>query len=261
MGILNTTPDSFFDGGQHNHVDQAVTHAQAMMKEGAQIIDIGGESTRPGAAKVPADEEAQRTIPVIEKLRKLYSSDEILISIDTSKADVAKAAVMAGADIVNDISAMTFDKNMKNIILEHQPSVILNHIQGTPETMQRNPTYQNVSEDIRDFLKAQAELLIEKGFPRDKICIDPGIGFGKTLDDNLTLIKNLSVFEEINCAILMGMSRKSYIGKTPGLENSDRLIPSITCGVISYLAGASVLRVHDVKETQESLHMLDALSL
>jgi dihydropteroate synthase len=252
MGILNVTPDSFHDGGSHNKLDAALNKAKEMISNGAQIIDVGGESTRPGAPKVSLAEELERVIPVIKKLARL----EILISIDTTKATVAEEALKAGAHIVNDVSAMMADEKMIEVVVSNNCSIVLNHMQGDPQTMQNKPSYDSVVQDVRADLIRQANKLIAKGFNKEKICIDPGIGFGKDLSHNLELISNVSELVDSGFPVLMGTSRKSFIPKIRGLEKSDRLIPSVTSNAYSRIAGCSVFRVHDVKETNEAFALL-----
>lgn len=256
MGILNVTPDSFFDGGRHAALDAALRHAEGLLQQGADIVDVGGESSRPGAAPVPEAEELRRTEPVIQAVVKRFGC---VVSIDTVKSGVARAALEAGALIVNDISAMTFDPMMLEVPQAFGAGVVLNHIQGRPETMQRDPRYGDVTSEVRDFLLARIQLLAAVGVAVDRIAVDPGIGFGKRVADNYRLIEELDKLAGLGCPILVGASRKSFIAKTPGLEASDRLAPSLAAAVYAALKGASVLRVHDVKETREALAMVDAL--
>lgn len=257
MAIINCTPDSFFDGGRYSNQEQLQLRYQECLDAGVDILDLGAESTRPGAPEVSAQDEWARLAPVFEYLDSL--NNQIPISIDTTKASVAAQALDAGALIVNDISAMKADPEMAALVSERQASVVLNHMQGTPRTMQSHPQYQDVVLDIRQELGDQVQELIELGLSRDRICVDPGIGFGKDLDHNMDLIWNLSAFDSLACPILMGISRKSFIAKTPGLQDSDRLVPTLSAGVISALAGASILRVHDVKETRESMILLNEM--
>ncbi len=259
MGVLNTTPDSFFDGGSHRSLDTQYDHAQNMISNGARIIDIGGESSRPGAAKVSEQEELDRVMPIIQKLSGSIDPLETFLSIDTTKSSVAQAACEAGTAIINDISALGADSKMIDVAVTTNASIVLNHIQGTPQTMQDTPSYTDVCTEVTAFLEEKIDQLVARGVARNKICVDPGIGFGKRLTDNYSLIWNMHSLAVLNCPILMGMSRKSYIGNTIGLEDSNRLIPSITSAVISNIAGATVLRVHDVAETNEALIMSGAL--
>jgi dihydropteroate synthase len=256
MGILNVTPDSFFDGGKHAGPDAALRHCEALLEQGADIIDVGGESSRPGAEPVPEDEERRRTEPVVREIVKRFGCT---VSIDTVKSGVARAALGAGALIVNDISAMTFDPMMLEAGQPFGAGLVLNHIRGTPETMQKDPRYADVVMEVRDFLLGRVRLLAAMGVPKDRIAVDPGIGFGKRVADNYRLIEELEKLDSIGCPILVGASRKSFIGKTAGLEKSDRLMPSVAAALYAALKGAAVLRVHDVRETREALRMVEAI--
>lgn len=258
MGILNVTPDSFFDGGLYKNEDNALKHAIKLLDDGAKIIDIGGESSRPGASCVTAEEEINRVVPVIKKLKPLSGSRSFFISVDTTKAKTAKAALEAGAHIVNDVSMLS-DEKMPQVIKDFDASVIINHRRGNFSTMQKDFTpYQDVVKEVRKELLIAAEKLLQIGIPKEKICLDPGIGFGKTAKDNIDLIANAEVLLQDGFALLYGMSRKSYIAKIKGLESSDRLIPSLVFGIFAALGGISILRVHDVKETKETLALLEA---
>lgn len=259
MGIVNATPDSFFDGGQHPTPATAFEHALQLFDDGAVILDIGGESSRPGAQPVSADEEIARIVPVIQALHRETSRNAFYISVDTVKASVARAAMDAGAHIVNDISALTADADMAAVVLETEASVVLNHMKGEPRTMQENPYYANVVAEVRQYLASRVQELLNKGMDPLRICLDPGIGFGKRPEDNLKLIAGVDDFLPLGFPILMGMSRKSYIGRTPGLETSDRLVPSVISAAFAALGGASVIRVHDVRATREAFLMLKAL--
>lgn len=259
MGIVNVTPDSFFDGGKHNSPEAAFEHAQKLLDEGAVILDIGGESSRPGAKSVPAAEEIERVVPLVKKLVPLLSSRNFWISIDTVKAEVAKACMKAGAHIINDISALTFDPDMAKTIAETKASSVLNHMRGNFGTMQQDFTpYTDVVSEVKSDLLGAAKKLTDLGVEPETICLDPGIGFGKDLQNNLDLIAGAEAFVETGFPTLYGMSRKSYIGKISGLETSDRLIPTVASGLITALAGVNVIRVHDVKEAVESLRLLKA---
>jgi len=269
MGIVNVTPDSFFDGGKHNSPDAAYEHAVSLLQQGADILDIGGESSRPGSTPVSLQEELDRVCPVVESLAQLHeiASDldnpgyrPFYISVDTVKAKVAEEAVKLGAHIINDISACTMDSEMPAVVARTGASVVLNHIRGNFGTMQQDFTpYQDVVQEVREELRTQAEKLLSLGIEREKICIDPGIGFGKTVQDNIDLMKSVESFLAEGYPVLIGTSRKSYLGKMPGLENSDRLIPTVTAGIVATLGGASCIRVHDVKEARESLLYLEAM--
>ena len=268
MGIVNVTPDSFFDGGKHNKPDAAYEHALMLLDQGAEILDIGGESSRPGSAPVSLQEELDRVCPVVERLATLaksgYSSDgkprEFYISVDTVKAKVAEETMKLGAHIINDISACAMDPNMLQTVADTKAAVVLNHIRGNFGTMQQDfKPYTNVVQEVREELLSQVKKLLDLGVEREKICIDPGIGFGKTAQDNIDLMKSTEEFLKDGYPVLIGTSRKSYIGKMPGLETSDRLIPTVTAGIVAVLGGASCIRVHDVKEAKESLLYLEAL--
>jgi len=258
MGVLNVTPDSFSDGGRFLNPVVAVTRAQKMIQDGADIIDIGGESTRPGARKITADEEIQRTIPIIESVRK---SSDIPISIDTAKSEVAKAALETGADIVNDISALRFDPDLADVIKKHNAPAILMHMLGTPETMQVNPHYDDCIKEITDFLKERITCCLEKGISQDKIIIDPGIGFGKRIKDNLSILKNLDKFRKLGHPVLVGASRKSFIAGVTGNKNipDQRIGGSLAAIFYAVNSGCEIVRVHDVAETVEAIKVLNAV--
>lgn len=256
MGILNVTPDSFFDGGRHAGVDAALRHAEALLDAGADILDVGGESSRPGAAPVPEAEELARTRPVVEALWKRFA---VPISIDTVKSAVARAALEAGACVINDISAMEQDPMMLEVPQAFGAGVVLNHMRGTPKDMQLAPAYGDVMAEVREYLKGRVQLLAAMGVAADRIAIDPGIGFGKRVKDNYALLDRLEALDGLGCPILVGASRKSFIAKTPGLEDSDRLIPSVAAALYAALKGASILRVHDVAETREALALIQAV--
>lgn len=259
MGIVNVTPDSFFDGGKHNTLDAAYEHAKKLLDEGAQILDIGGESSRPGAKSVSAREEIERVVPLIKKLVPLLSQRNFWISVDTVKSEVARESMRAGAHIVNDISALEFDPNMARTIAETHASSVLNHMRGNFGTMQQDfSPYSDVVLEVKTALLEAAHKLTELGVEEETICLDPGIGFGKDLRNNLDLIANVEAFVETGFPVLYGMSRKSYIGKIPGLETSDRLIPTVVSGILTALSGATVIRVHDVREAVESLKLIKA---
>ena len=262
MGILNVTPDSFSDGGRYDALDLAVKRGLALVDEGADILDIGGESTRPGAEEVSIKEEVRRTVPVIMALRE-QSRDlerDITISIDTRKPEVAEAAILAGADIWNDVTALTFDPRSEKLAAELGCPVIIMHMQGSPETMQHNPHYGNVVAEVKDYLARRIDALDFAGIARDMITIDVGIGFGKSLEDNLALIANLAEFKSLGCPMLMGASRKSFIGKIDGSSADDRLGGSLAAALWSAQAGANILRVHDVSETVQAVKVWEGVS-
>ena len=256
MGILNVTPDSFYDGGRRLDACQAVADGMAMVEAGADIIDIGGESTRPGANPVSLDEELARVLPVIRSLRRLT---QLPISIDTYKAGVAKAALAEGADIVNDISALTFDLGMVDVVAAEKVPVVLMHMQGTPRTMQVAPHYDDVVAEVRDFLARRVEFAVDRGIEREKIIIDPGIGFGKTLQHNLALLRGLPELAGMGQLLLIGVSRKGFIGQLLDAVPDQRLEGSLAAAVAAVLAGAHVIRVHDVKATRKAIRLADAI--
>lgn len=246
MGIINVTPDSFFDGGKYNHKDQAVKRISEMIADGADIIDIGGLSSRPGSKPVSLEEELERTIPVIESVSNNFDT---LISIDTYRSEIALEAISAGAHMVNDISAFNMDKNMAGMVADKGVSVTLMHMQGKPEDMQKNPQYENVVDEIYEYLDGKANDAIGAGISPDKIILDPGIGFGKTLDHNLSILNKISEFSSMGYPIMVGASRKSFIGGILDLPVEDRLEGSLAAAVWSVINGANILRVHDVAET------------
>lgn len=257
MGILNVTPDSFSDGGRFLDTKTAVEQGLRMAAEGADIIDIGGESTRPGAQKISLDEELQRVLPVI---RELASKLKIPVSIDTYKSQVAKAALEAGASIVNDISGLNFDTEMARMVSAAKAGLVLMHIQGTPENMQADPRYDDLLDEVGSYLKASIKTAAEAGIKHESIAIDPGIGFGKTLDHNLGLIKNLEYFKKFNCPLVVGVSRKSFIGKlNNGIPADQRLPGSLAAALLAAQNGASVIRCHDVKETVQAFTVYQAV--
>lgn len=257
MGILNVTPDSFSDGGDFTDPQSAVQHALKMVSEGADIIDIGGESTRPGAEPVSAAEEIRRTVQVIEGIR---AQSDVPISIDTMKAEVAAQAIAAGADIINDVSAFLADPGMASEAAQTGAGVILMHMQGMPRTMQKNPTYENVVDEVCSYLEKRIHLAVQSGISRDRIVTDPGIGFGKTREHNLDLLRSLPVLERRCGPLLVGASRKSFIGQITGRSNpADRLAGSLGVAAWSVMHGAHILRVHDVFDTCDVSRMLDTL--
>ena len=256
MGIINVTPDSFYDGGKRFDPAKAVADGIGLVEAGADIIDVGGESTRPGAPPVSVEEELQRVLPVVQGLRRTV---KIPISIDTYKARVARAALAAGADIVNDISALRFDPEMAALLATEKVPVVLMHMQGTPQTMQAEPRYNNVLREVQDFLEARAIFALEAGLERDHIILDPGIGFGKTLDHNLTLLRGLPALASLGHPLLVGASRKAFIGKILGVEPEDRLEGSLAAAVAAVFGGAHIIRVHDVKETWRAVRVADAI--
>ena len=259
MGILNTTPDSFSDGGQHADVADAVTAGLAMAKSGADIIDIGGESTRPGASFVPIETEINRTAPAISALRAAGLT--LPISIDTRKAAVAEAAVAAGANLVNDVSGFTFDPGLAPFCQKHQLPVCVMHTQGDPATMHLNPSYSNVVLDVYDTLEEQISALETGGISRSAILADPGIGFGKNLEHNLALLARISVFHMLGTALLLGASRKKFIGTLGNAPDAkDRAPGSIAVALAGLAQGVQLVRVHDVAETRQAITLWHAAS-
>lgn len=256
MGILNITPDSFFDGGRRFDPSVAVADGVEMAARGADILDIGGESTRPGAAPVSEEEEMARVLPVVRGLRARVGAP---ISIDTYKAKVARAALDAGADIVNDISALRFDPEMAALVAAEKVPLILMHMQGTPRTMQKDPQYGDVVREVRDFLAAQLYAALDAGVSHDAVILDPGIGFGKTVEHNLLLLRGLPMLAALGQPLLVGASRKTFIGRILGAEPPDRLEGSLAAAVAAVLSGVNIVRVHDVAETRKALRVADAL--
>lgn len=254
MGVLNVTPDSFSDGGKFVTTESAVKRGMQMVEEGADFIDVGGESTRPGSEPVPVTEEIRRIVPVIEQLGKMTP---IPISVDTYKSEVAKAAIEAGALIVNDISAMTFDPEMLPLVAREKVSAVLMHMKGTPKTMQQNPEYDHVVREVGEYLQGRAEQCRVAGI--EQVLIDPGIGFGKNLQHNLALIKHLSVFRSYGFPLLVGPSRKSFLGMLLDLPVDQRLEGTAAAVTACVLHGASVVRVHDVRAMKRVLTVADAL--
>lgn len=252
MGILNVTPDSFYDGGNYIRVEDAVERAYRMTKEGADIIDVGGESTRPGSKPVSPQEEIERVCPVIETLAGRI---DIPISVDTSKSDVAEAAVRVGAAIINDISGLTFDEKMAGIAAKYSTGLVLMHIKGTPENMQIDPVYNDLISEISDFLRISREKAVKAGVKQENIILDPGIGFGKTLEDNYKILNNIHRFRELGSPLLIGLSHKSLIGKLYN-DNQSRLPGTIALNTVSIINGADIIRVHDVKEHRLALDVL-----
>ncbi|AKS45530.1 dihydropteroate synthase [Octadecabacter temperatus] len=258
MSILNVTPDSFSDGGMFNAPDAALAQARAMVADGADIIDIGGESTRPGAVTVDVNEEIERTAPVIKAMR---AGSDVAISIDTRKAPVAQAALDAGASLVNDVAALTFDPDMPMVTAKANAPCCLMHAQGDPATMQDDPTYVNVMLDVYDFLNARIQAAEAAGIRRDQIIVDPGIGFGKTQEHNLTLLRNLSIFHGLGCAVLLGASRKRFIGTIGQAPDAhDRLGGSVAVALHGLSQGMQFLRVHDTLPTKQAMRLFLAVN-
>jgi len=256
MGIVNVTPDSFSDGGRYFEPAQAISHGVKLVEEGADIIDVGGESTRPGARPVSGREEMERVIPVIRGLRRELSAP---ISVDTYKADVARAALDEGADMVNDISALRFDPAMAPLVAAEKVPVVLMHMRGTPRTMQRRPHYRDVVEEVKEFLRDQIRFAVQAGVDLERIIIDPGIGFGKELEHNLALLRALPALADLGRPVLVGPSRKTFIGKILDVGPEERLEGSLAAAVAAVLGGASVIRTHDVKEARRAIRVADAM--
>ena len=256
MGILNVTPDSFYDGGRYSRTKLAINQGLKLAEEGADIIDIGGESSRPGSEPVPLEEELERIIPVIKSLKKQI---KVPISIDTYKSKVAESALKAGASIINDISALRMDKRMVSIAREYDVPVVLMHMQGNPRTMQKHPFYKDVIREIYEFLARRIKFAEENGIKPDKIIIDPGIGFGKTTEHNLLIIKYLKRFKPLGKPILIGPSRKSFIGNILNLPATKRLEGTLAAISICLLNGAEILRVHDVRQVKRAVEIVEAI--
>ena len=249
MGILNVTPDSFSDGGKYLEKNNAINHALAMIDNGADIIDVGGESTRPFSDPVSLDEEISRVIPVIEGIRK---ESDVCISIDTTKSEVATAALNSGASLINDVSAMEVDPLMIDVALKFDCPIIIMHMKGTPKSMQENPQYESLISDIKDYLQERVDFIVSKGINSKKIVIDPGIGFGKTVENNFEIINNLNHFTKMGFPVMLGASRKSFIGISLDLPEEDRLEGSLAANIIGLQNGAKIFRVHDVAETNKA---------
>jgi len=250
MGILNVTPDSFSDGGQFLNKNSAIGHALKMIEEGADIIDIGGESTKPFSSPVSLDEELSRVLPVIEDLRK---ETDVCISIDTTKSEVANQALKMGASIINDVSAMEFDEKMIGIALKFDCPIVLMHMKGIPKNMQENPHYSSLISEIITYLNARIDFVLSKGIDRKKIIIDPGIGFGKSVENNFEIINNLNQFVDLGYPVMLGASRKSFIGITLDVPEDKRVEGSLAANIIGFQKGVSVFRVHDVDQTRKAL--------
>ena len=260
MGVLNVTPDSFSDGGKFLDVDRAVEHAREMARAGADIIDIGGESTRPGSAPVGAEEESRRVVPVVEQL------SDLLVSVDTMKAEVAEKALGAGARIVNDISALRFDPRMVEVVRQAGAGVVLMHMQGTPQTMQQDPQYEDVVTEVRMFLAERIGFAVAHGLKKSQIAVDPGIGFGKTVEHNLQLLARLEELSSLGCPVVVGTSRKSFLAKVlapheaePGRETDQRLWGTAATVAWAVEHGARVVRVHDVAAMANVVRMVEAV--
>ncbi len=256
MGVINVTPDSFSDGGIYFKRKKAVQRGLELIRQGADILDVGGESTRPGSDSISEEEELKRILPVISELRE---KADVLISVDTTKSTVAESALEAGADIINDISAFRFDDRMPLIATEKGAPVVLMHMKGVPKTMQSNPYYEDLFQEICCFLEERIATASAYGIKRENIIVDPGIGFGKSLEHNLSIINNLNFLEGLDRPILVGISRKSFIGKILNLPPQDRVEGTIASAVLSVLKGAHILRVHDVEPVKRAITVAEAI--
>jgi dihydropteroate synthase len=257
MGVVNVTPDSFSDPGVYLDKDRAVEKGLDLVKQGADILDIGGESSRPGSDPISPEEELKRIIPVIAELRK---KTKVLISVDTTKSKVAEEALAAGADIINDISAFRFDDRMPLVVSDNGVPIVLMHMKGVPKTMQKNPYYEDLYQEIHCFLEERIATATAYGIKRETIIIDPGIGFGKSLAHNLAIINNLHFLEDLDRPILVGISRKSFIGKILNLPPRERAEGTIASAVLSVLKGAHILRVHDVEQVKRAITVAEAIT-
>ncbi|MBU3639269.1 dihydropteroate synthase [Polynucleobacter sp. AP-RePozz3-80-G7] len=256
MGILNATPDSFSDGGKFRNADDAIAQAELMIENGVDLIDIGGESTRPGAEPVALQEELDRVLPVIEALKDCG----VPLSIDTYKAETMRQALLAGVDCVNDIWALRQAGALEVVLESSDCGIVLMHMQRDPLTMQFNPEYQDIIAEVRQFLNDRAKLLISKGIGGNRIAIDPGFGFGKSLEHNLNMLANFADFSALGLPVLAGISRKSMIGKITGKDANDRVAPSIAAAIMAADRGAQIIRVHDVPETVDALKLWEAIN-
>ena len=258
VGILNVTPDSFSDGGDFLDPEAAAEHAAAMLDEGAGILDLGGESTRPGSDRVSQEEEIRRVVPVIQRI--LAARPEAVISVDTYRADTATAALEAGARLINDVTALRGDPIMTSVVKEAACPVILMHMQGEPKTMQDEPHYEDVVREVRDFLARRAELAISAGVRQENVILDPGIGFGKNLEHNLTLLRNLDAVVDLGFPVLIGASRKRFIGEITGVRVArERFFGTLATTVLAYERGVTYFRVHDVRANREALAVAEAV--
>jgi dihydropteroate synthase len=256
MGILNLTPDSFSDGGLSTTAEEALIRARSLAADGVDILDLGGESTRPGAEPVSQEQEVWRVIPVVERIASELGPP---ISIDTSKAEVARRALAAGASIINDVTALRGDPAMVDVAAEFEAGVVLMHMQGVPRTMQKNPGYSAVVAEVQDFLEARTAWCEQRGIPRARIAVDPGIGFGKTFDHNLQLLRNLERFANLGCALLIGTSRKGFLGTLTGRGVSGRASGSVVSSLAACVRGARVVRVHDVAAMVDAIKVWSAV--
>ena len=258
LGILNVTPNSFSDGGDFFDKDAAVARALEMLDEGADLVDVGGESTRPGSDRVPAEDEVRRVVPVLREI--LARRPDAAVSVDTYRAETAEAALEAGARVLNDVTALRGDPRMAAVVAEARCPVVLMHMKGEPKTMQQHPVYDDVVGEVRDFLAARAEHAVAAGVDPGNIIVDPGIGFGKTLEHNLELLRNLDAIAGLGFPVLVGASRKRFIGEITGVEQArDRVSGTLAANVLAYERGARLFRVHDVRANKEALALADAV--
>ncbi len=255
MGIINITPDSFYEGSRFNDIDEILRQSEKMLNEGADILDVGGQSTRPGAEQVGITEELKRVVKAVESIHQQFP--EAIISVDTYHAKVAAETIASGASIVNDISAGNADREMLRLVGDMNVPYVCMHAKGDPQTMQKNPVYENVTREVLDFLIEKKQGCIQSGIK--DIIIDPGFGFGKTIKHNFELLKNLSVFNMLGCPLMIGISRKSTVYKTLGITANESLNGSTVLHTIALLNGASILRVHDVKEAKEAIRLVVAM--
>ncbi|HCO11739.1 MAG TPA: dihydropteroate synthase [Desulfonauticus sp.] len=257
VGILNVTPDSFYDGGKYFDPTQALARAGEILSQGGNIIDVGGESTRPFSPRVSLEEEIKRVIPVVQAIKE--NLPQAVISVDTYKAEVARRALEKGAEIINDVSACTFDPSLLEVVVEYKPGYVLMHSLGRPETMQDNPHYENVVEEIYAFFEEKLNLLVKKGLPEENIVLDPGIGFGKLLEHNLAILANIEKFFSLGRPLYVGLSNKSMWEKLLGLKVGERQIATQVATALLAQKGVYIHRVHEVKETKETLTIVEAL--
>jgi dihydropteroate synthase len=255
MGVLNVTPDSFSDAGVFLDAGAAVEHGLLMVEQGADIVDVGGESTRPGADAVPADEEMRRVLPVVERL----AAAGVTVSIDTMKAVVAEAALAAGAAMVNDVTALRHDDRMAEVVASSGAALCLMHMKGEPKTMQLDPHYDDVVSEVTAFLRERVGAAVAAGIAEDRLCVDPGIGFGKTLEHNILLLRHLSTVVEIGRPVAVGTSRKRFLGALTGRDRPQRTAGTVASNVAALLEGASIFRVHDVRENRDALDVAAAI--
>ncbi|PTN09157.1 dihydropteroate synthase [Nitrosomonas aestuarii] len=255
MGIVNVTPDSFSDGGMFSSTSDAVAYAKKLVEAGADILDIGGESTRPGSSPVSIDEELKRVIPVVEA----FANKDVLISVDTSKAEVMRQAIDAGVDMINDVNALRACKALETVAENDRVFVCLMHMQGSPANMQKNPQYINTVQDVYDFLQDRIQVSVAAGILKHRLIIDPGFGFGKTLQHNLALLNKLKCFTQLNVPILAGLSRKSMLGAMTGNAVDQRIHESVAAALLAVINGARIVRVHDVKATKDALSIFTAM--